>query len=190
MITEVLSGEGKSADFAYLGGGPHGDLEILHETNPALWGSHKEAQNTQNTLCDPCASLWLVLAAKSLSRYTPVPWTSNPCVRHRSSQLSSTTFAQAPAAGACRTTPALSDPAAGAHWNGWGASGANTRFQPADQARLNAVDVPKLKLKWAFGIPNVMQARSQPAVAGGRLFMASDSGSMRSIRNGPHILDI
>ena len=35
---------------------------------------------------------------------------------------------------------------------------------------------PKLKLKWAFGIPNVMQARSQPAVAGGRLYMASDSG--------------
>jgi polyvinyl alcohol dehydrogenase (cytochrome) len=41
---------------------------------------------------------------------------------------------------------------------------------------LSAADVPKLKLKWAFGIADVTQARSQPAVAGGRLFMASDSG--------------
>src|SRR5881409_4062996 len=85
-------------------------------------------------------------------------------------------FAQTPEPGMCRTTPALTDPAAGRHWNGWGASVTNTRFQPADQARLSAADVPKLKLKWAFGIPNVTQARSQPAVAGGRLYMASDSG--------------
>jgi polyvinyl alcohol dehydrogenase (cytochrome) len=77
---------------------------------------------------------------------------------------------------ACRTTPALTDPAAVPNWNGWGAGVANTRFQPANQARLSAADIPKLKLKWAFGIANVTQSRSQPAVAGGRLFMASDSG--------------
>jgi len=85
-------------------------------------------------------------------------------------------FGQTPAAGTCATTPALTDPAAETRWNGWGASVTNTRFQPADQARLSASDVPKLKLKWAFGIANVMQSRSQPAIAGGRLFMASDSG--------------
>jgi polyvinyl alcohol dehydrogenase (cytochrome) len=61
-------------------------------------------------------------------------------------------------------------------WNGWGGAVTNTRFQSEDQARLSASDVPKLKLKWAFGIENVMQSRSQPAIAGGRLFMASDSG--------------
>src|SRR5262245_3037206 len=78
--------------------------------------------------------------------------------------------------GACRTTPALTDPGAGAHWNGWGVDTSNKRFQPADQARLEATNVPRLKLRWAFGIANVTQSRSQPAVAGGRLFMASDSG--------------
>src|SRR5690242_15379610 len=87
----------------------------------------------------------------------------------------STAFAQTEP-GACRTNPALTDPNTGSHWNGWGAGVTNTRFQPADQAKLSAADVPKLKLKWAFGIPNVMQARSQPAIAGGRLYMASDSG--------------
>jgi polyvinyl alcohol dehydrogenase (cytochrome) len=85
-------------------------------------------------------------------------------------------FAQTPETGACTAKPALTDPAAGRHWNGWGATVANSRFQPADQALLSAADVPRLKLRWAFGIANVMQSRSQPAIAGGRLYMASDSG--------------
>src|SRR6516164_5624287 len=76
----------------------------------------------------------------------------------------------------CSTTPPLTSPDAGPHWNGWGANVSNARFQPAQQAGLTAADIPKLKLKWAFGIENVTQARSQPAIAGGRLYMASDSG--------------
>ena len=88
----------------------------------------------------------------------------------------SSALAQTTEPGACRTTPSLTDPATGPRWNGWGVNVTNTRFQPQDQARLSAADVPKLKLKWAFGIPNVTQARSQPAIAGGRLYMASDSG--------------
>lgn len=87
-----------------------------------------------------------------------------------------TAFAQTAEVGVCSTTPPLTDPSAGPRWNGWGAGVTNTRFQNASQARLTADDLPKLKLKWAFGIANVMQARSQPAIAGGRLFMASDSG--------------
>ena len=39
------------------------------------------------------------------------------------------------------------------HWNGWGASLANTRFQAAEHAGLSAQQVPNLKLKWAFGYP-------------------------------------
>jgi len=81
----------------------------------------------------------------------------------------------------CSTSPALSSPATGMHWNGWGGTITNTRFQPSEQARLSAADVPRLKLKWAFGIENVTQARSQPAVAGGRLYMASDSGTVYAV---------
>src|SRR5262249_52481531 len=90
-------------------------------------------------------------------------------------------FAQTAESGACRATAPLSDPERGPHWNGWGASVANTRFQSTDQARLAASDIPKLKLKWAFGIPNVTQSRSQPAIAGGRLFIASDSGAVYAL---------
>ncbi len=68
-------------------------------------------------------------------------------------------------------------------WNGWGADQANTRFQTAARAGLKAADVPRLTLKWAYGFPGVNSARSQPAVLGGRLFIASESGDVvRSTR--------
>jgi polyvinyl alcohol dehydrogenase (cytochrome) len=63
-----------------------------------------------------------------------------------------------------------------AQWSGWGAGPANTRFQPDTAARLTPASVPKLKLQWAFGFPNSTSAFSQPAVAGGRLFVGSDNG--------------
>ena len=63
-------------------------------------------------------------------------------------------------------------------WNGWGADAANTRFQPAARAGLNAASVPRLKLKWAYGFAGVNSARSQPAVLGGRVFVASDNGDV------------
>jgi polyvinyl alcohol dehydrogenase (cytochrome) len=81
-----------------------------------------------------------------------------------------------PTAGRCTTSTPMSDPDSGAHWKGWGAGVTNTRFQPFEWGGLTAAQVPNLKLKWAFGFPGVTSARSQPAVAGGRLFVGSDSG--------------
>jgi polyvinyl alcohol dehydrogenase (cytochrome) len=80
--------------------------------------------------------------------------------------------------GQCASSPARFDPSAGPSWNGWGAGVANTRFQPAKRGGLTAVDVPKLKLKWAFGFAGVLAARAQPAVVGGRLFVASETGAV------------
>src|SRR5438552_4856292 len=84
-------------------------------------------------------------------------------------------------AGLCSSPQPMSDPAAGVHWNGWGASAANTRFQQADQAGLTAAGVPKLKVKWAFGFPNATRARSQPTIAGGRLFVANETGAVYAL---------
>jgi|GEM_PF-385612 len=83
--------------------------------------------------------------------------------------------------GMCASQSPMSDPAAGSHWNGWGAGAANARFQPAERGGLIAAQVPKLKLKWAFGFPEVTQARVQPTIAGGRLFIASESGMVYSL---------
>ena len=61
-------------------------------------------------------------------------------------------------------------------WNGWGVDVTNSRFQPGEHAGLAAEDVPRLRLKWAFGYPDSATAQSQPTVAGGRLFVASERG--------------
>src|SRR5690349_5170003 len=66
-------------------------------------------------------------------------------------------------------------------WNGWGVTVANTRFQPAAEAGLSAADVPKLKLKWAFGFPGATSASSQPVVFGGRVFVGSWEGDFYSL---------
>jgi polyvinyl alcohol dehydrogenase (cytochrome) len=77
--------------------------------------------------------------------------------------------------GACASAAAF-DPASGPRWTGWGPDHTNTRFQPAAHAGLTADQVPKLRLKWAFGFPNASAARALPTVAGGRVFVGSQSG--------------
>jgi len=77
--------------------------------------------------------------------------------------------------------PALPVAAIGRGWNGWGGGVANTRFQPADKSGLTAATVPQLTLKWAFGFAGVTSARSQPAVAGGRLFVGSENGDLYAL---------
>jgi polyvinyl alcohol dehydrogenase (cytochrome) len=67
----------------------------------------------------------------------------------------------------------------GAGWNGWGGDVANTRYQA--NAGLAADQVPKLKLKWAFGFPGTSVAFSQPTMVGGRVFVGSGSGKVYSL---------
>jgi polyvinyl alcohol dehydrogenase (cytochrome) len=62
----------------------------------------------------------------------------------------------------------------------WGANDENWRFGWA-QAGVSAVDVPNLKLKWAFGIPNVKIVRSQPAEYNGRVFVGANDGTVYSL---------
>ncbi len=66
-------------------------------------------------------------------------------------------------------------------WNGWGNGLANERFQPKSTGGLTAADLPKLKLKWAFGYTNTVTLRAQPTVFGHRLFVATDSGEVYAL---------
>ena len=56
-------------------------------------------------------------------------------------------------------------------WNGWGVSVRNMRYQPAKTSDISAGDVPKLKLKWAFGFPGAISASAQPVVVNGRVYV-------------------
>ena len=43
---------------------------------------------------------------------------------------------------------------------------------------MTADDLPRLTLKWAFGLPGASSAGTQPVVAGGRLYIATAEGEL------------
>jgi polyvinyl alcohol dehydrogenase (cytochrome) len=79
----------------------------------------------------------------------------------------------------CTSHLPLSDPVKGPSWNGWGFDATNSRYQPSPG--LRAEDIPRLKLKWAFGFPNANSAYAPPVVVGGRVFVGSDTGFLYSL---------
>jgi len=87
--------------------------------------------------------------------------------------LGTTAPAATSTAGTCTAAAAFTDPLDRPRWNGWGVTPAQHRFQPAAMAQLTARDVPRLKVKWAFGFPGVNRAFAQPTVVGGRVFVGS-----------------
>lgn len=87
-----------------------------------------------------------------------------------------------PASGFCsRGAPPFRYSPAGATWMGWSTGVANTRFQNSEAAGITEENVPKLKLKWAFALGDETNARSQPAVDGGRIFLGTESGAVYSL---------
>ena len=66
-------------------------------------------------------------------------------------------------------------------WASWGGGLANTRFQSAKDAGLDAQAVPRLALKWAFAFPDTSTLRSQPAVYRGRVFAGGQDGGLYAL---------
>jgi polyvinyl alcohol dehydrogenase (cytochrome) len=86
-----------------------------------------------------------------------------------------------PDAGRCASPAPLGDLASHPLWNGWGPTLANTHFQSAGDAGLTAAQLPKLTLAWAFGFPEATSAWAQPTIAGGRLFVGSQNGTVYAL---------
>ncbi len=80
--------------------------------------------------------------------------------------------------GRCKTSAPKFSIADG-DWNGWGVDPGNSRYQT--KPGLAAADVPKLKLKWAFGYGKDPMAWAQPTVVGGRVFVGSVAGKVYSL---------
>lgn len=79
----------------------------------------------------------------------------------------------------CAPEPAWAPKDADARWDSWGGGPENLRFQKA--GGLATADIPKLKLRWAFAIPNAASMRSQPAVIGRRIFIGGQDGNVYSL---------
>jgi polyvinyl alcohol dehydrogenase (cytochrome) len=161
-------------------------LPVLGQDGAAIFekscaGCHKAANETRAPLPEALATLPLERIVTSLE---------SGAMKEQAAALSRAEHASVSAfltAGVARTDSAAGrcadgvKPAAGAYlWNGWGVDAAHTRFQPAKMAGLTASDVPKLKLKWAFGFPNAVAAIAQPVVADGRLYFGSLEGAVYS----------
>ncbi len=83
-----------------------------------------------------------------------------------------------PAVGRC-TMPQRFDAAAGVPWGSWGPAPSNTRFQPTPG--FTAEQVPQLELKWAFGFAGASGMRALPTLAGGRVYIGSQSGAVYAL---------
>ena len=73
------------------------------------------------------------------------------------------------------------DPQTRPLWNGWGANLSNNRFQDVSASGLAGSEVPRLKLKWAFGFPGDLIAFAQPTIISGRVFVGSQGSRVYSL---------
>ena len=65
------------------------------------------------------------------------------------------------------------------NWNGWGVDIVNSRYQT--HTPISADNLSRLRLKWAFGIPDASTAYGQPTVVGGRMFIGSGDGRIYAL---------
>jgi polyvinyl alcohol dehydrogenase (cytochrome) len=82
---------------------------------------------------------------------------------------------QAPASARCEDAAVDLDPVAVGRW---GFDDANTAFRGPPHTELHAGNVSRLRLKWAFGVPNTSDMRAQPVVAGDTVFLSTVSGAL------------
>ncbi|MDO8860449.1 PQQ-binding-like beta-propeller repeat protein [Haliea sp. E1-2-M8] len=64
---------------------------------------------------------------------------------------------------------------------GWGVNPGNHRFYDNEVAGVTAANIGELELKWAFAFPGALRARSQPAIAGGALYVGSQDGTVYAL---------
>ena len=81
----------------------------------------------------------------------------------------------------CKTNPPITSLTSAPAWNGWSADRTNGRFQAAASAGLTKAQIPRLKLKWAFGFPGATSVHGQPAIAAGRVFVGLNNGYIYSL---------
>lgn len=66
-------------------------------------------------------------------------------------------------------------------FDGWGLDARNTHAIPTALAGLTAANVGRLRLKWAFAVPNAVDMRSQPALAGGAIYLGGGNGTLYAL---------
>ncbi|MEO6152582.1 MAG: PQQ-binding-like beta-propeller repeat protein [Croceibacterium sp.] len=76
----------------------------------------------------------------------------------------------------CRGKAARFDRSKPPVFPGWGLDAGNTHAISSQTAGIGRANVSRLKLKWAFAFPNAINAHSQPALAGGAIYVGGNDG--------------
>ena len=66
-------------------------------------------------------------------------------------------------------------------WAGWGVTPGNARFQSDAAAGLTAAQLPRLAVRWAFGLPGDNRVYGAPTIAGGRVYFGSQAGKVYAL---------
>lgn len=82
---------------------------------------------------------------------------------------------------ACAADTTAEFPWGPAKWGSWSPSVTNDRFQSEAAGGLTASSVPRLKLKWAFNLGPLTEARSQPVIAAGEVFVTTRRGMIYAL---------
>jgi polyvinyl alcohol dehydrogenase (cytochrome) len=64
---------------------------------------------------------------------------------------------------------------------GWGFEPGNSRFISAEDAGIHRENLDRLTLRWVFGFPDAVRARSHPAVAAGAVYVGSQNGTVYAL---------
>lgn len=64
---------------------------------------------------------------------------------------------------------------------GWGLDAGNAHAIPTEVAGIEAADAERLALRWAFAFPETVETRSQPALAGGAIYVGGGDGTLYAL---------
>jgi polyvinyl alcohol dehydrogenase (cytochrome) len=154
---------------------------ICHQENAAPRGSPNEKAPTQSQLRQFTAEavLTALVNGKMQQQGSALSDPQRRQVAQFASGKNLVAAQPAQVVNRCTKVTPMASAASAASWNGHGNGPEATRF--ARNGGITAADLPRLKLKWAFGYAKVGSARTQPAFAGGRLFVASENGEVHAL---------
>ena len=81
----------------------------------------------------------------------------------------------------CSATAAAFDFSQPPAFSGWGLDASNSHAISSETAGIGPEDLPRLALRWAFAIPNALDMRSQPSLAGGTIFVGGNNGTLYAL---------
>jgi polyvinyl alcohol dehydrogenase (cytochrome) len=163
---------------------PENPGEVLYMTHCAFCHDGGVAKAPERTMLGLMAPATILRAMQTGVMKEQASALSDAEKRLLAEHLSGQTLASAEHSGKapmCSSEVAEFDFSAPPESAGWGVNKKNHRFFDSTITSISADNIDRLRLKWAFAFPGAVRARSQPATAGGAIFVGSQDGTVYSL---------